>query len=104
MPPLKHLAPCLAAACLTLSLPVFADESPFHVTAASEVSFYLDTDHTTVATPEVSGTVENVLGEWGVAGSFGVEVVSTASVDIVATASRRWSELRYAPTLAGHKR
>ncbi|MFT3764554.1 MAG: DUF3570 domain-containing protein [Minicystis sp.] len=71
---------------------------------AAEVGVYADTNTTTCVTPVVSAKVENVLSGWGVSGSFAVDVVSTASADIVATASPRWRELRYAPALGGHHR
>jgi hypothetical protein len=70
----------------------------------SETAVYQDTDATTVVTPVVFGGVENVLAGWGVNGSFLVDVVSTASADIVATASTRWTEVRVEPAVAGHRR
>lgn len=55
---------------------------------------YADTDHVFVETPSVSGTVSNPAGGWAVGGHYLADVVSAASVDIVSTASRRWSEVR----------
>ena len=77
---------------------------PLTVTAGSETAVYQDTDATTVVSPVVFAGVENVLKGWGVSGSLLVDVVSTASADIVATASSRWSEVRVAPALGAHKR
>jgi hypothetical protein len=74
------------------------------VRAGAELVVYQDNDATTVVSPVVFGGVENVLGGWGVSGSMLVDVVSTASADIVATASTRWKEVRYAPALSGHRR
>jgi hypothetical protein len=64
--------------------------------ARSEVGAYGDTDHVFVLTPGISGSVASPTGGWSVGGSYLVDVVSAASVDIVSTASRRWSEVRQA--------
>ena len=77
---------------------------PTTVRVGSETAIYQDTDATTVFTPVVFGGVENVLAGWGVNGSFLVDVVSTASADIVATASTRWTEVRVEPAISGHRR
>jgi hypothetical protein len=45
-----------------------------------------------------------VLQDWGFKGSLLVDVVSTASADIVATASTRWQEVRVAPSVGAHRR
>ena len=55
-----------------------------------------DSDHITVFTPSISGRVENVTTGVSVSGSYLLDVVSAASVDIVSTASRRWQENRHA--------
>jgi hypothetical protein len=55
---------------------------------------YADTDHVFVETPSVSGTVSDPTAGWAVGGQYLADVVSAASVDIVSTASRRWTELR----------
>jgi hypothetical protein len=52
-----------------------------------------------VQTPSISGGVSNPVAGWSVDGSYLVDVVSAASVDIVSTASRRWEEVRQAATL-----
>jgi len=72
------------------------------VLARTEVSAYGDTDRTAVITPALIANIESPTAGWGVTGSFLVDVVTTASADIVATASPRWTELRYAPTIAAH--
>ncbi len=71
---------------------------------ASEFSGYADTMAVEVLSPSVSLGVEHVTEGWGVGASFLVDVVSAASVDILANASPRWQEVRYAPALNGHKR
>ncbi|HVY48716.1 MAG TPA: DUF3570 domain-containing protein, partial [Minicystis sp.] len=70
----------------------------------SEVSGYHDTDHVDVVTPALFANVESPTGGWGVGASFLVDVVTAASVDVVANASPRWREVRYAPTVNGHKK
>jgi hypothetical protein len=81
-----------------------ADPSPLTVRAGAEMALYQDTAATTVESPTVFASVEHVLGGWGLGGSLMVDVVSTASADIVATASTRWHEVRVAPALHGHRR
>ena len=87
--------------------PPGADESPakpvvvrsVDVRARSEFSSYADSDHVFVQTPVISGSVANPTAGWSVGGSYLVDVVSAASVDIVSTASRRWIEARQAGAL-----
>ncbi len=64
--------------------------------ASSEVSVYSDTEAVTVVTPVIGASIENPLAEWSVSARYLVDVVSAASVDIVATASRAWKEVRHA--------
>jgi hypothetical protein len=71
------------------------------VKAGGEIAAYADDDHTDVLTPSIYVSADNPTAGWQVGGSFLVDVVSTASADIVATASRRFDEVRYAGTLAG---
>jgi hypothetical protein len=68
--------------------------------ASSEVAAYADSDHVSVFTPSVSVGVDNVNGA-SLSGTYLVDVVSAASVDIVSTASRKWQEVRHAGTLSG---
>src|SRR5271154_5302810 len=77
-----------------------AGDAPIEVRASSEVAGYSDTDHVAVVTPSVAGHVGNPAAGWSVDGSYLVDVISAASVDIVSTASRRWTEVRQ----AGHAR
>lgn len=70
----------------------------------AEASGYHDTMAVDVLTPSVSTSVENSLAGWGLGASFLVDVVTAASVDIVATASPQWTEARYVPSINGHKR
>lgn len=69
-----------------------------------EFSAYHDSDHTDVVTPAILMKVESPTGGWGVNASLLVDVVTTASADIIANASPRWTETRYVPALGGHKK
>jgi len=69
-----------------------------------EVSGYHDSDKTDVTSPAFLFNFEHPTNGWGFGGSFLVDVVTTASTDIVATASPRWTEQRYVPALGGHKK
>jgi hypothetical protein len=66
-----------------------------------EVATYNDTFHVDVVAPGLALSLENPTTGWRVGGSFIVDVVTTASPDIVATASRRFDQERYGGTLAG---
>ena len=65
-----------------------------------EMASYTDSDRITVFTPSIAGTIQNVTSGATLHGSYLVDVVSAASVDIVSTASRRWSEVRQAGALS----
>jgi hypothetical protein len=62
-------------------------------------SAYQDSDAVTVLTPTVHAKARERLGGWSAGGSYLVDVVSAASVDIVSTASPSWREVRHAATL-----
>ncbi|HVU02778.1 MAG TPA: DUF3570 domain-containing protein [Polyangiaceae bacterium] len=53
----------------------------------------------TVFTPAVSGTVRSPTAGVSASGSYLADIVSAASVDIVSTASRRWTEVRHVGAL-----
>lgn len=72
------------------------DESNLTAKVSTEIAGYQDTTATSVLTPSVGATVESPTAGWGVSGRYLVDVVTTASPDIVATASPRWSEVRHA--------
>jgi hypothetical protein len=69
--------------------------------ARTEVSGYTDTDHVSVFTPAIDASVDNPTSGWSAAGSYLIDIVSAASVDIVSTASEHWVETRHAATLSG---
>lgn len=68
---------------------------------ALEVSSYNDTLHVDAMTPGVKLGFENPTQGWLIGGSAMVDVVSAASPDIVATASRRFDQVRFAGTIGG---
>jgi hypothetical protein len=70
----------------------------------SELSVYTDSDRVDVVTPAAFAGFENKSEGYGFNASFLVDVVTAASSDIIATASPRWTEVRYAPAVSGHKR
>jgi hypothetical protein len=70
-------------------------------TATLETAAYTDTDRVSIFTPAISGTIENVVDGATLSGSYLLDVVSAASVDIIATASKRWHELRHAGSISG---
>jgi hypothetical protein len=67
----------------------------------SEVSAYADTDAVSVFTPGLEAEVKDPISGWSATGSYLVDIVSAASVDIVSTASGHWTELRHAGALSG---
>jgi hypothetical protein len=67
----------------------------------AETSAYQDTTATSVLTPTVAASVGNPTAGWSANGRYLVDIVSAASPDIVATASRRWTEVRQAASLGG---
>ncbi len=65
-----------------------------------EVASYNDTSEVDVFSPTLFLSAENPTAGWRVGGSYTVDVVSNASPDIVATATRRFDEVRNAGTLS----
>ena len=68
---------------------------------AFEMASYGDSDHVGVVTPSVGMSVDNVIAGASLRARYLVDVVSGASVDIVSTASRRWTEIRHAGSVEG---
>ncbi len=66
-----------------------------------ELTNYNATDWVNVVSPALYLSAENPTSGWQIGGSALVDVVSSASADIVATASRRLDEVRVAGSLAG---
>jgi hypothetical protein len=64
-----------------------------------ETASYTDTDHITVLTPSIAASIENVTQGASMHAAYLLDVVSAASVDIVSTASKRWTEARHEGSL-----
>jgi hypothetical protein len=62
----------------------------------SELGAYADSDHVEVLTPSIAVEAEDATAGWSARGEYLVDAVSAASVDIVSTASRHWTEIRQA--------
>lgn len=87
-----------AALCLLVLLGLGAGpaaaEKPT-VAASADLAGYTDSTHVSVASPSVAASVSDEAAGWSVGGRYLVDAVSAASVDIVATASPRWTEIRH---------
>ncbi len=75
-----------------------------NVKIAAEFTGYHDNDNTDVISPAVMFNITSPTDGWSFGASFLVDVVTTASTDIVATASPRWTETRYVPGINGSKK
>ncbi|RYE90873.1 MAG: DUF3570 domain-containing protein [Myxococcales bacterium] len=73
--------------------------SDLTVRVATETSAYTDSDHVAVLSPTVALAIDDPVRGWNASGRYLVDVVSAASADIVATASRRWREVRHVGSL-----
>jgi len=80
---------------------LFNQKEGLTVTGALEIASYNDTDHVDVFTPSLAVNAVQPTDGWNVGGSVTVDVVSTASADIVTTASRRFDDRRFAATAGG---
>jgi hypothetical protein len=65
------------------------------VKVSGELSAYGDTDAVYVASPTIAVSVADPLAGWSVGARYLVDAVSAASVDIVSTASGKWTEYRH---------
>jgi hypothetical protein len=68
--------------------------------ARNELGVYADTDAVSVITPAVEATLKDAPAGWSLGGSYLADIVSAASVDVVSTASPRWTEVRHAGSLS----
>lgn len=89
-----------AVTCASVGLAEPASRSPVHWKGGVETSAYQDTDAVSVLTPALELESYNPLSGWSANGSYLVDIVSAASVDIVSSASPNWTEVRHAGTLA----
>jgi hypothetical protein len=69
-----------------------------------EVASYNDNVNVDVFAPTLFFSAENPTAGWGLNATYGVDIVSNASPDIVATASRRFDEIRNAGSLGADLR
>lgn len=69
------------------------------IRAGLEVASYNDSVSVDVLAPTLYFSAEHPQSGWQVGASYGVDIVSNASPDIVATASRRYDEIRHGATL-----
>lgn len=69
--------------------------------ASLEISGYTDTLDVHVLSPAVRASVASPTQGWNVAASYLIDMVTAASPDVVATASRRFSDLRHDVVLGG---
>ncbi len=77
------------------------DRKPLVVHAGLDVSGYTDTTSVHVITPSVRGSVASPTAGWNVGASYLVDVVTAASPDVIASASRRFQDVRHAVTAGG---
>jgi len=61
-----------------------------------EFAAYTDSDHVDVVTPSLSLDLADTTKGWSAHADYLVDAVSAASVDIVSSASRHWTEIRQA--------
>jgi hypothetical protein len=100
----------LASACALLALVLLpasaavAEPGGVQWSTDAEVGGYYDSDNVAVLTPAIRAGAREPGAGWSANGSYLVDIVSAASVDIVSAASPRWTELRHAAALdAGYK-
>jgi hypothetical protein len=67
---------------------------------SAELGGYGDTDAVYVASPTISLGLGDPVAGWSVTGRYLVDAVSAASVDIVSSASGKWTEYRHVGSLA----
>lgn len=79
-----------------------AEPSSVRWQSTGELSVYHDSDAITAVTPSVRAEVRDPLVGWSASGSYLVDVISAASVDIVSSASPHWQEVRHAGALGAN--
>lgn len=78
-----------------------ADRKTLQGHAAIDVSGYTDSLDVHVLSPSVRGSISSPTAGWNIGANYLVDVVTAASPDVVATASRRFSDVRHAVGLTG---
>ncbi len=77
-----------------------AGGEPLKYHVGGELAGYADTDNVYVLTPSLNLGADQPTGGWKANASYLVDIVTAASVDIVSTASPRWTEVRQAGSLS----
>ena len=77
------------------------DRKPLQVHVGLEMSGYTDSVSVHVLTPAVRGSVASPTAGWNVGANYLVDVVTAASPDVVATASRRFHDVRHVAGVTG---
>jgi hypothetical protein len=77
------------------------EEKPLVVRAGMDVGVYNDSTSVQVLTPGVRGSIASPTSGWNVGASYTLDVLTAASPDVVATASRRFQDTRHAVTATG---
>lgn len=80
---------------------IFGTKQSTTYRAGLEVFSYNDTDHVDVMSPAVYFNVTQPTDGWNVGAAALVDVITTASTDIVTTASRRYDDVRFGASLNG---
>lgn len=83
-----------------VSLAPTAGGEPLKYRVNGELAGYADSDNVYVLTPSLSLGADQPSGAWRANASYLVDIVTAASVDIVSTASPRWTEVRQAGSLS----
>src|SRR5687767_4872662 len=86
---------------MTLCFGAAARADTLDLETKNELGVYVDTDAVSVITPALEASLKDALAGWSLGGSYLADIVSAASVDIVSTASPRWTEVRHAGSLSG---
>jgi hypothetical protein len=71
------------------------------VKSGFDIGGYSDTDHVTVFSPSINGSVSSPTAGWNVGATYLVDIVTAASPDIVSEASSYYREVRNAGTVTG---
>jgi hypothetical protein len=90
-------------ALVLLSAAAQAQDAPT-ITQSGELAVYTDSDHVNVFTPAAKLGLSNQAAGWSVNARYAADIVSAASVDIVATASRPFHEVRHGVSADGQLR
>jgi hypothetical protein len=78
-----------------------SDKKPLQIHVAIDFSAYNDTTAVQVITPSFTGSISSPTAGWNVGANYLVDVVSAASPDVVATASRRFTDVRHVVGVTG---